>query len=175
MKEKKIIEKNLLQNTKQATNELRNLIFDIIKKQKQNDLNDIIDQFTKVNKKEKIEKIIEEVKKDGYFTIQKILNNNQGELLELIFNNIILHSEYYSIKNKLSEYLSEDELFSVYDELQAITEFCIRNNRSGIYFTQVLVESYDVKKDLAEKIGNDFTNNIIELKLNYIIENIAKN
>ena len=149
--------------------ELKNYLFDALYNDESlEEIYNLIDEETK----KYLDNLVEVIKDDGAFIIKKI-NQQSPELLIDVFSNVIVVNKIKNVEKKALNIIDKKELNKLANELNDISNFCIINNLSGIDYTNVLMKTYNVSKDVSLIIGELYDQNRMELKLNYIIRKIT--
>jgi len=175
-----LIENLNINNLTEEQYEILNCIWIAIRDNDYNELENIKNQFIEANKIEHYDKVIKmakEINKD-YEKFELFRNNDVNDekkvfLINQIFNNFILVNKGVSIKSLINDEKISDELLDeVSYWLYAAVDYCIANNYDGNKLVLLLAETYKMDKNILEELKTLYNNNIMMLKINYIIKNI---
>ena len=94
--------------------------------------------------------------------------------LNSIFMNCIVTNNYEFLINENKGSIDAKTIKNIAIVLLNITSYCIIHNKNGNEFANILLNFYDIDNNVSFDIINSFNNNIILLKLNYIIDKLNK-
>lgn len=118
-------------------------------------------------------------KRKDYFVLSYFRDkNNDIDLkrikLNSIFMNCIVTNNYEFLINENKGSIDAKTIKNIAIVLLNITSYCIIHNKNGNEFANILLTFYDIDNNVSFDIINSFNNNIILLKLNYIIDKLNK-
>ena len=179
IKNSQLIENLSVNNLTEEQYGILNCIWIAIRDNDCNELDNIKNQFKEANKIEyydKVIKIAKEINKDyekfELFRSNDINDEKKVFLINQIFNNFILVNKDVSIKSLINEEKINDELLNeVSYWLYAAVDYCVANNYDGNKLVSLLNETYQINKSILEELKTLYNNNIMMLKINYIIKN----
>jgi len=180
IKNTQLIENLNINNLTEEQYEILNYIWITIRDNDQNELEKIKKQFNDANMIEYLDmviKIAKEINKD-YEKFELFRNNDINDekkifLINQIFNNFILVNKGISIKSLINDEKISDELLDEISYwLYAAVDYCIANNYDGNKLILLLSETYKIDKNILEELKTLYNNNIMMLKMNYIIKNL---
>lgn len=125
-------------------------------------------------------KIVNELNKDfyafEYFRDGTIDNLEKNNLINRIFNNFCLKNNYNDILNiMIDEYkLNKNIANDILNWFLHALEFSIENNYDGKRFIKILVDTYLIQESILKDLMRLYDDNLIMLKLNYIIKYMNK-
>lgn len=144
------------------------------------------------NDKSAIDDLIEKIGAQKYSLLEKAVKDENEEyykltffrdeknpvfirraLFEEIYNDFVVVSCYEEALKKVKEYIDEDDMLSLAFICHNVTDFCLERNRTGSEAVKILVENYDLEKEVVEGVEDIFNKNKISLKLDYIIANMV--
>lgn len=142
-------------------------------------INKIEEDFNNNGKTELFDSILEEAKKRNqeYYDFEYFRNENIDDIKkEFLLNSIF--KEYILIdKRNLDKFVDKDIsmecLISISSCIESIIFFCVANNFDGYKVVEILVEHYKIKESLLLQYQSLYEENILMLKLNFIIRNIS--
>lgn len=139
-----------------------------------------------------IDDLIEKIGEEKYSILEKAVKDKNSDyyglnffrdenvslyikraLFEEIYNNFVVVSNYDGALKKVKAYIDEDDMVSTAYICHNITDFCLECNRSGREAVNILVENFDLERDIVEGVEDIFNKNKLSLKLDYIIANMA--
>ena len=167
------VEKNKIDNKQklEENDEFNELLFRALY-DKEN-ISKIEEKFKELNLSDWLDAKIDKIKKDGAFVLKKIIDNSP-DFLPLLFSNTIIINQSEKIFKEMANIYTNEELNLAADELYDIVDYCLKYNYSGEKYSAILIDYYHCPKQHADILSDLFDKNRIELKLNYIIQNLEE-
>ncbi len=142
----------------------------------------LVEELVKYLKEKGREDFIEQMKKEvlsfnkeyydfEYFRRDDIDNINKEFLLNTIMKEYIIINKRNLLK-LVNKELSEEVINSIALWIKKAVYYSISKNYDGARVVDILVNEYNIDKELLNNIENIYNENIIQLKLNYIIESM---
>lgn len=178
--DKMLLKKKFTINEKNTEEELQivNLFWESIRDNNPSLIEEIVNYLKEKNGL----KLIEEIKKEAinlykeYYDFEYLRRDDiDSNYKEFILNTIM--KEYIIIdKRNLSKLTSKELTSETIDSIaywiKKAVNFSISRNYDGSRVVSILTTEYNINKDLLKNIENLYNENIIQLKLNYIIDKI---
>jgi len=150
--------------------DIRNLIMNALYRNE--DVNKIADLFEKKNAKKWFDELVDKLKKDRAFSVKKLVDDFDSEYLDLIYSKSIIVNDMNYLMRNLSKNIEKNIIFDITSEFHNLTNYCIETNKDKDAMKMILVDTYLINAGVSEKIAELYSNNKIELKMNYIIEKL---
>lgn len=154
-----------------------NEIWDVIRRSKSEKLEKVRGELGEA----KYEKLIEFVKEQNeeyyvldYFRDQANEEQARSLLFTAIYENTIVMSDNAQLKKLIKNTaVSFENLKGIVDLFYDITGYCICHHCKGSHLGEILYENYDIPKEMSAGICRLYEQNMLSIKLDYLISMIG--
>ena len=154
---------------------LINYIWKSIRESDSSVLNEIKQIFVSNKKENQFDILIDFVKKINeeyyvfeYFRDEKNSETDKISLLVSIMEKAILRNRIVELKSQIKS-ITSDKLELLIKWISILVQFCINNNFTGDKIEEILFRQYGISKGISQSISKLYEENLISLKLTYII------